>query len=391
MRKGLFAYFYVVLCYGSISVLLAQGPKPIACPGDWIYRDNRTDGGGGQVFCEHVLPGSLRVKDGPFRFWFNRNFEGASGNYNEGREIGKWKECDRFGRCEQKDYPAIYPEEKQRVGFKPEIPLAFLNGKYVFDFASCRSTWLTYTAAGKPDLELNIRAQPSGCFIAFIRGGNTDYTCKIPFQVGSRAFDSLELINELPQAGLPQYCATRVFKTGPYMSFLDPDHGEGTAQVFTAEFSLGNNGAGIAQARLHFQDRAESRSNRCVVRYDPGTKSLFLSSDQPGKYLGPVAAGGSASLWNGRCFLAGCSTAELTKDSLKVHFAIRFNPAQFAGPHNMFLEMVDTEKHASPAPAYGNWTVPTESGATESGWPPDRSCPTATPVLPLSVYTPSGG
>jgi hypothetical protein len=41
-----------------------------------------------------------------------------------------------------------------------------------------------------------------------------------------------------------------------------------------------------------------------------------------------------------------------------VHFAVRLNPAQFAGPHNMLLEMVDTDKHASPAPVYGNWTVP---------------------------------
>jgi hypothetical protein len=190
------------------------------------------------------------VKDGPFRFWFNRDFEGASGNYNQGREVGKWKECNRFGRCEQKEYPVIYPEEKQRAGFKPEVPVAFLNGKYVFDFASCRGTWVTSTAVGRPDLELNIRAQPNGCFIAFIGGGNTDYTCTIPLQVGSRAFDSLELISEFPNGGLPQYCARQVFKTGPYMSSVDPNHGEDTAQVFTAEFSLGNNGVGISQASL---------------------------------------------------------------------------------------------------------------------------------------------
>src|SRR5437870_9393030 len=105
MRNWLFWYFSAVLYYGSISVSFAQVPKQIECPVNRVYRDNRTDGGGGQVFCEHVLPGSLTVKDGPFRFWFNRNFEGASGNYNEGREVAKWKECDRFGRCEQKDYP----------------------------------------------------------------------------------------------------------------------------------------------------------------------------------------------------------------------------------------------------------------------------------------------
>jgi hypothetical protein len=389
MRLCLISYFSAVLVCASISVCFAQGIKPIECRGDRVYRDNRTEGGSGQVFCEHVLPGSLTVKDGPFRFWFNRDFEGASGNYNEGREIGKWNECDRFERCERKDYPAIYPEEKQRSGFKPEIPVAFLNGKYVFDFASCRSTWVTYNNGGKPDLELNIGAQPNGCFIAYIRNGIGDYNCTIPLQVGRGEFDSLDLISELPKAGLPQYCAKQVVKTGPYMSSVDPNHGEGAAQVYTAEFSLGNNGVSIAQARLHFQERAESRSNRCVARYDPGSNSLFLLSDQPGKYLGPIAAGGKASLWNSRCLLAGCSNAEVTNDTLKVHFAIRFNSAQFAGPHNMFLEMVDTDKHASPAPVYGNWTVPAESGVAAAEWPIDRSCPVATPVPPLGVYTSS--
>jgi hypothetical protein len=90
----------VLACAGS-CVCFAQSTKAVDCPGDRVYRDNRN--GGGQVFCERVLPGSLTVKDGPFRFWFNPDFEGSSGNYNDGREVGKWKECDRFGRCEQKD------------------------------------------------------------------------------------------------------------------------------------------------------------------------------------------------------------------------------------------------------------------------------------------------
>jgi hypothetical protein len=389
---------FLIVCMFVISatsrLCFAQWTKTIDCPPDRVYRDLRIDAGR-QEFCEHVLPGSLTVKDGPFRFWFNRDFEGGAGNYNEGREVGQSKECDRFGRCEQKDYPAIYPEEKQRPGFKPEIPVAYADGKYVFDFASCRSTWVTHTDGGKPDLELNIGARPEGCFIAYIpeevmqHGGAGDYTCTIPFQVGRRAFGSMDLWSELPKLGLPQYCAKQVTKTGPYMSSVAPDHGEGAAQVFTAEFSLGNNGIGIAQARLHFQERAKSRTDRCVVRYDPGSKSLFLLSDQPGKYLGPIAAGGDKSLWNSRCFLAGCSNAEVTGDKLLVHFALRFNPVRFAGQHNMFLEMVDTERDASPAPVYGRWAVPAESGAAVSEWPADQSCPVAVPVPPLGVYTSS--
>src|SRR4051812_21041603 len=74
----------------------------------------------------------------------------------------------------------------------------------------------------------------------------------------------------------------------------------------------------------------------------------------------------------------------------EIHFAVRFNPSQFGGPHGLFLEMVDTEKHASPAPYYGSWTVPAgqpKGGA--SAWPADRSCPAAVPVPPLGVSTTS--
>jgi hypothetical protein len=290
MRVYLLVCIAVTLLHASSRVCLAQSLKAVDCPGDRVYRDNRN--GGGQVFCEHLLPGSLTVKDGPFRFWFNPDFEGSSGSYNEGREVGQWKECDRFGRCQQKDYPAVYPEEKQRPGFKPDIPVAYVDAKYIFDFASCRDTWVTHTDGKKRDLDLNTGAQSDGCYVAYLpvgalgHEGNADYTCKIPFQVGKRAFGSLDLLTEFPKAGLPQYCAKQVFKTGPYMSSVNPKGGEGTAQVFTAEYSLGNNGVGIAQARLHFQDRAESRSDRCVVRYDPGSGRLFFSLTSPVNILG---------------------------------------------------------------------------------------------------------
>ena len=223
-----------------------------------------------------MLPGGLVVDDGPFRGWFNADFQGFAGTYHEGREVGQWKECDRFSRCEQKVYPAVDPDEKKRQGFKPEIPVTYIDGKYVFDFASCRFTPFKHRDGEKTDLRFSLGPQPQGCAFYYtpvedeVREGPMKYSCTIPFQTGTRAFGSLDLMNELPKAGLPQYCVTYEIKTFPYMSSVDPGNGEGVEQVFTAEFSLGNTGVGIAQARLHFQERAESRSDRCVVRYEIG-------------------------------------------------------------------------------------------------------------------------
>ena len=84
MRSYLIACIAVTLVYASSRVCFAQSTKTIDCPLDRVHLDTR-QGGGGQEFCEHLLPGSLAVKDGPFRFWFNSDFEGAAGNYNEGR------------------------------------------------------------------------------------------------------------------------------------------------------------------------------------------------------------------------------------------------------------------------------------------------------------------
>jgi len=342
----------------------AEWTKDITCKAGEEYRDVRVDAGRGE-YCVRILPGSLEVKDGPFRFWFNPDFEGASGDYKDGRKVGKWKECDRFARCEQKNYPELDPYELQHPGIKPEIPITYVGGKYIFDFSSCRSTWVTHTDGGKPDFELNIGSYPEGCTVSYLpddvlkHGGSGDYTCKIPFAVGKKTFDSLDLLSEFPKMGLPQYCERpKPVLTGPIPADLEPSFKKGLTQIFTATYDTGNNGSGIAQARLHFQKNAASRSDRCVVRYDPGNKSLYLLSDQSGKFLGPIAAGSDDSLWNNECLLSGCSNAELSGTTLTVHFAIRFNPIQFAGQHHMYIELVDNQRNASPAGDVGEWTVP---------------------------------
>jgi hypothetical protein len=44
---------------------------------------------------------ALKVRDGPFRSWFSEGHPGDEGTYRDGREVGRWKECNRFDKCSQ--------------------------------------------------------------------------------------------------------------------------------------------------------------------------------------------------------------------------------------------------------------------------------------------------
>lgn len=200
-----------VLLLADASSCLAQWTKTIDCPAGNAYRDER-EYAGREEFCEHLLPGSLKVKDGPYRSWFSEGHPGEEGNYTQGRKVGSWKECDRFDHCRQMAYELSEASEKQRKNFRPEIPLTYAHGKYVFDFASCRSTWVIQ-AMDQSVVELNIYGMAAyRCQITYIpqhamqNGGQGEYFCRIPFAIGTRELRSLDLKRELLDLGLPQFC-----------------------------------------------------------------------------------------------------------------------------------------------------------------------------------------
>ncbi len=193
------------------SQCLADWPKTIECPSVRVYRDIR-DGGGRDEFCELLLPGSLKVRDGPSRSWYSERHLGEEGSYEKGRKVGRWKECDRFDRCHDQTYELLSPQERAR-GVKPDVPVSYSSGKYIFDFGSCWSTWVT-RQTDESFLELNIGAGPNRCQITYIPSVERDrpagsvgiYLCEVPHSVGVRAFDTLDLRMELRRLGLPQFC-----------------------------------------------------------------------------------------------------------------------------------------------------------------------------------------
>jgi hypothetical protein len=206
------------------SSCLAQWTKTVDCPAGSVYRDER-EHAGREEFCEQRLPGSLKVKDGPYRSWLSEGHPGEQGNYSQGRKVGPWTECDRFDHCKQMAYEMSEASEKRRKSFRPEIPLTYAKGKYIFDFASCRSTWVTQVTDGS-SLELNIYGmEPYRCQITYMpqhamrNGGQGEYLCRIPFAVGTRELRSLDLKRELLDLGLPQFCNS-ISKTGETLLIL---------------------------------------------------------------------------------------------------------------------------------------------------------------------------
>jgi hypothetical protein len=206
------ASFVVALLVALSAAIPCHGQwkKTIDCPEGRDYRDFRQDAGRDE-YCILNLPGSLWVRDGPSRFWFSEGHFGEVGSYQLGRKVGHWRECDRFDRCHEKDYDPLYPNEKAH-GVRPEMPVRHVGGKYVFDFGSCRSTWVTRQTTNS-FLELNIHADLIRCGVTYIPStekdrpaGNQSYFCEVPYAVGVREFDSLDLRSELPKAGLPQFC-----------------------------------------------------------------------------------------------------------------------------------------------------------------------------------------
>jgi hypothetical protein len=183
----------------------------LTCPAGSVYRETRQDAGGND-FCERVMPGDLRVNDGPARLWFNMDFLGEEGLYKNGRKVGRWKECDRFERCRDTTYPDL-ESEPLRKGATRDLPVRYVDGKYLFDFGSCWTTRMTH-GEGDSSVDLNIGGDSGSfrCQITYItpwRGRENDgtYLCQIPFAVGPRVFESIDLRRELPKLGLPQFCA----------------------------------------------------------------------------------------------------------------------------------------------------------------------------------------
>ena len=287
MRRNPFLLLLSVGCFciSTPHSCYAQWTKDIECPPGAEYRDIREDAGR-QEFCERLLPGSLRVKDGPFRSWFSAGHPGDEGSYHDGREVGQWKECNRFGKCSQVIHELTFPYERERKGFHVEVPITFQNGKYVIDFASCWSTWVTQT--GGEDLHLNIRGSPYRCDIAYLpehvikHGGEGGYYCRVPFAVGKREVGSLDLLHALPKLGLPQFC--RAIDRQGEAFLLEGKLGEVATTVDIESAAVGRDAAGHETLRLMLNQYAASLAREVIAKEGALRTLLCLTHEQQAEF-----------------------------------------------------------------------------------------------------------
>ena len=126
----------VAWAWVSSSTLEAQAPATgraatIRCQPEQTYRDERDASGRGAEYCARALGGQLSVKDGPFKFW-QAGSTLTEGTYRDGRQIGAWKECDRFGRCPTADRSTDWAAPRTRAATRTEVPVSFRDGRYVF-------------------------------------------------------------------------------------------------------------------------------------------------------------------------------------------------------------------------------------------------------------------
>jgi hypothetical protein len=239
----------------AVPQCFGEWTKTVQCSGNRVYRDIRKDAGR-QEFCELRLQGDLAVMDGPFHSWLGEGAPDSKGEYERGRQIGPWVECDRFDHCRKTFYQAIFAGERQRAEFKPIVPVSFEGGKYVFDFASCRSTWITQENGSDP-INLNIVGDGYRCDVAYTpesvleHGGTGDYFCRVPFSVGIRRFQSLDLISELPKAGLPEFCHPILIDGEPLLIQEGPRVVATTVDVTCASLSQTSDGKPQLVARLN--------------------------------------------------------------------------------------------------------------------------------------------
>jgi hypothetical protein len=138
-----------------------------------------------------------------------------------------------------------------------------------------------------------------------------------------------------------------------------PTSGSGSAQNFTFSFS----GANFGQTHMLISSSVGT-ANACYLLYWPAYGGLYLLADNGAQLIGPVAPGGSGSLSNSQCSVAGSGVSvSASGTNLVIAMPVLFKQA-FAGAKNTYLAAYDTSWNRYDWVTAGTWMVSSGSGFT---------------------------
>lgn len=145
--------------------------------------------------------------------------------------------------------------------------------------------------------------------------------------------------------------------SSPSIVGVTPNTGSGGSSVFNYQYS---DSGGVSQlAGVWGLIAAQiSLPNSCMWEFVPASNAFYLLDDAAGTYLGPIAAGSSATLQNSQCILNGSlSSASTSGSTLTVGVSLTFK-AGFSGLKNLYLYTQDLNTSAAGWTNKGTWTTP---------------------------------
>jgi hypothetical protein len=136
---------------------------------------------------------------------------------------------------------------------------------------------------------------------------------------------------------------------------VTPSSGTGFSQIYTAVYADGNGASDLAETQLLVHSSATT-ANACNAAWRPGS-GFYLRNDAGTGWLGPVAAGASATLQNSQCLLSAAnSSAGTSGNNATVNYAISLLTG-FAGARNLYLSATDGAGAGSGWQQLGTWTA----------------------------------
>jgi uncharacterized repeat protein (TIGR01451 family) len=157
--------------------------------------------------------------------------------------------------------------------------------------------------------------------------------------------------------------------TPPTADSVTPNPASGTNQTFVLEYSV-HNGRGYGDlAGVYLRGNLEA--NGCMVRYSPGTNSLYLVNDSGSGWLGPLAPGSTGTLANSQCTVNGTgSSASGSGQTLTLNLSLSAS-ATLVGTQTLYMAAADSDGSKSGWQQRGTWTPGADTPPTADSMTPN--------------------